>query len=214
MNTPAAAPIADLLSTQGWACLRGWFPDALARALDGDWRAIDAEKPFRAAGTGRDGAKQAAPPDALVRTDRTLWLDGSTSAQRDYLARMEALRLSLNETLFLGLFDYECHYALYPPGGFYKKHVDSLHGARNRIVSCVTYLTPGWTEDDGGHLVLYASDDPDSEIARILPEAGTLAVFLSEDIPHEVLPPVRERASIAGWFRCNASSANRADPVG
>ena len=38
---------------------------------------------------------------------------------------------------------------------------------------------------------------------EVRPEFGTLAVFLSEDIPHEVIPARRERFSIAGWHRCN-----------
>ena len=103
---------------------------------------------------------------------------------------------------------------MYAPGGFYRKHRDSLRGQRNRIVSCVTYLTDDWATEDAGELVLYANDDEDREIARILPAAGTLAMFLSEDTPHEVLPPRRERRSIAGWFRCNATGGNRVDPAG
>ena len=34
-----------------------------------------------------------------------------------------------------------------------------------------------------------------------LPQAGTLALFLSADMPHEVLPATRERLSLTGWFR-------------
>ena len=55
--------------------------------------------------------------------------------------------------------------------------------------------------------------DENKEIARILPRAGTLVTFLSEDVPHEVLPPARERASIAGWFRCNTSTSASIDPL-
>jgi SM-20-related protein len=148
-----------------------------------------------------------------VRNDRTLWLTGQSEAPFMFLSVMEQLREDLNARLFMGLFEYEAHYALYPPGGFYKKHLDSFRGARNRIVSTVTYLTPGWTESDGGHLVLYDGQDDTQETARILPQAGTLAVFLSEDVPHEVLPPARERASIAGWFRCNNSTSDKIDPL-
>jgi len=75
-----------------------------------------------------------------------------------------------------------------------------LKGARNRIVSSVTYLTPDWNDSDAGHLVLYDGDE--LEIQRVLPQAGTLVLFMSEDIPHEVLPPTRPRSSIAGWYRC------------
>lgn len=96
---------------------------------------------------------------------------------------------------------------------FIKNISDSLTGTRNRIISSVSYLTPHWREEDGGHLVLYDPAAPDREITRILPCAGTLVLFMSEEIPHEVLPPQRARASIAGWYRCNISGENRIDPA-
>jgi SM-20-related protein len=197
--------IAGQLAASGWGYAEDYFPPDLVRALLGDVNRLRDEA-WRPAAVGRGGQAS-----ADIRTDRTLWLDGGSAAQVDYLGLMGQLRLDLNRALYLGLFDYECHYALYQAGGFYKKHVDSLHGSRNRVVSCVTYLTTDWQEDDAGHLVLY---DGETECARILPRAGTLAFFLSEDVPHEVLPPRRERASIAGWFRCNPSGAGRVDPAG
>ncbi len=199
--------IAEGLAASGWAVIQKYFPAAMTAGLLQDVR--DRRSMVRKAGTGREVT---AGQDA-VRTDTTLWLDGGAAAQAEYLARMERLRAALNQSLFLGLFDYECHYALYQAGGFYKKHLDSLRGTRNRVVSCVTYLTPDWREEDGGHLVLYDSGGEDRAVARILPLQGTLAVFLSEELPHEVRPPARERVSIAGWFRCNASVGGRVDPL-
>ena len=202
--------IAEALAGPGWIAVADFFPPALPRGLTDDLGTAMAETALRRAGVGRGNAQSVAD----IRTDDTLWLDGTGVAQREYLAVMEDLRLALNRTLFLGLFDYESHYAVYAPGGFYRKHRDALHGSRNRVVSCVTYLTPDWTREDEGELVLYDREDEAREIARILPRAGTLALFLSEDIPHEVLPPRRERRSIAGWFRCNASGRDRIDPAG
>lgn len=206
MNTS----LIDNLATRGWAACPGYIPPALcARLLS----ALDAQARAGAlaqAGIGREGGPRSAPQ---VRTDRTLWLADSDPAAADFLALMEGLRADLNRALFLGLFDYEAHYALYAAGGFYKKHRDAFAGQKNRIVSTVAYLTPDWTEADAGHLVLYDPADEDREQARILPAAGTLAVFLSEQIPHEVLPPARPRASIAGWFRCNGSGTGRIDPA-
>jgi len=34
----------------------------------------------------------------------------------------------------------------------------------------------------------------------LLPEGGSLVVFLSAGFEHEVLPATRERMSITGWF--------------
>lgn len=140
-----------------------------------------------------------------IRTDQTYWLSGEAPAQAACLTLMDELRQQLNRTLYLCLHVYEAHYAAYQKGGFYKKHIDSFKGQRNRIVSTVLYLTPGWRDSDQGHLVLYDAHDQDREIGRVLPRQGTLVCFLSEDIPHEVLPPARERVSIAGWFRGQGS---------
>ena len=50
---------------------------------------------------------------------------------------------------------------------------------------------------DGGALRLYlASGELD-----VWPEAGTLVLFRSADVLHEVLVNRRERLSLTGWFR-------------
>jgi SM-20-related protein len=75
----------------------------------------------------------------------------------------------------------------------------------------VTYLNQDWRASDGGELVLY-QDEADKNGLRILPEAGTVVLFLSDEFPHEVLPAKVDRYSIAGWFRVNASSGRAIDP--
>jgi SM-20-related protein len=77
-------------------------------------------------------------------------LDGNNATQQAFLAWMETVRLGLNQRLFLGLFDYECHYASYAPGAFYKKHFDTFKNQinpaqPNRVLSTVLYLNPGQT---------------------------------------------------------------------
>ena len=113
---------------------------------------------------------------------------------------MEALRIGLNEALFLGLFDYECHYAIYDAGSGYAKHSDVLQGKKNRILSTVLYLNEDWQASDGGELVMF---DPagNAVIATVIPTFGTMIIFLSESFPHEVLLAHSKRRSIAGWFR-------------
>ena len=135
-----------------------------------------------------------------IRTDKTRWLDGDTPIQRGYQAQMADLQLQLNRQLFMGLKDYECHYALYQSGDFYKKHLDAFRGRGNRRLTTVLYLNDDWQAGDGGELLVYAPRGK-AVTHRILPQAGTLVCFLSEDFPHEVLPARRDRLSIAGWFR-------------
>ncbi|MDH4147898.1 MAG: 2OG-Fe(II) oxygenase [Acidimicrobiia bacterium] len=177
---------------------------------------------FVEAGVGR-GADYRVLDD--VRRDRILWLDPDDEAVRWYFAWADGLRLALNRMLFLGLFDYECHFARYPPGGFYRLHVDAFRGRGNRRVSSVLYLNADWTPADGGELVLYPAvgvavvaepaTEPAVELGAaqiVAPRYGTLVLFLSEEIPHEVLPVGRERTSVAGWFRVKASDAEVVDP--
>lgn len=135
-----------------------------------------------------------------IRTDKTRWLEGDTPIQRAYQAQMADLQLQLNRQLFMGLKDYECHYALYQTGDFYRKHLDAFRGRGNRRLTTVLYLNDDWQATDGGELLVYASRGK-TVTHRVLPQAGTLVCFLSEDFPHEVLPARRDRLSIAGWFR-------------
>lgn len=102
--------------------------------------------------------------------------------------------------------------ALYKKGDFYKKHLDSFRGNANRMVTTVLYLNPNWHPDWGGELVIY-SEDSSQVLAKILPEMGKLVVFMSEQIPHEVLPTLHPRVSVTGWFRLNSSIAGSIDPA-
>ena len=88
-----------------------------------------------------------------VRGDRIQWLDAGLSPACDhYLALMDGLRQALNRELYLGLDDYECHFALYPPGAFYQKHLDRFRDDDRRAVSAVFYLNPDWQPEQGGAL--------------------------------------------------------------
>lgn len=160
---------------------------------------------FSLAGIGR---KSDLHIDKTIRKDKTFWFDGSSNAQVEYQAQMEQIRNTLNRNFFLGLFDYECHYAKYQQGDFYKKHYDAFKGRSNRVFTTVLYLnTPSY----GGELVIYKPKSKTIEIS-IKPQAGTLIMFESERFLHEVLPAVDERYSIAGWFRKNTSISGIIDP--
>ena len=194
---PADA-IADALADAGWAVTPGFLTAGEAAALLDEGRAL--RDGFHRAGIGRGAGHQLA---ADVRGDEVLWLDDATAgpAQRVYLERMGELRASLNRALYLGLFSFEAHFAVYPPGAFYRRHLDAFHDrGRGRALSCVLYLNPGWTDADGGHLRLYLDGAAPEPYVDVRPEAGTLVTFLSERFEHEVLPATRERSSVTGWF--------------
>lgn len=155
---------------------------------------------FHAAQIGRGAAKQR----SVIRGDVIDWLDESNVTDQAYLACMETLRLGLNESLFLGLFDYECHYAIYRKGEGYAKHSDVLQGQKNRILTTVLYLNEDWHAADGGELVVFESTGK-SIVTTVNPTFGTMIIFLSESFPHEVLLSHATRRSIAGWFRVSGS---------
>jgi SM-20-related protein len=91
--------------------------------------------------------------------------------------------------------------ALYPPGSFYRKHLDQFRGATHRKVSAILYLNPDWSPADGGELRLYLAPSGEGDHLDIAPLGGTLVTFLSDRFHHEVLPTRRERRSLTGWFR-------------
>lgn len=202
--------IAADLEHQGYAIVPQFFHpeevDALLQVLQ---RLQEDDDALQLAGVGRGDDFQT---NAAVRQDRIHWLDGTTPATALFLERMRALQTALNRHLFMGLFDYEAHFALYPEGAFYKKHVDAFQGQSNRRLSTVLYLNHAWQPDDGGVFRCYDPDAPQQILFDLLPTAGTLVVFESERFWHEVLPAKRARRSIAGWFRINTSTQFRVDP--
>jgi len=145
-----------------------------------------------------------------IRRDKIQWLDSDMGQPvQDYLERMEFIRREVNQALFLGLFEYEAHFAQYEVGDFYKKHLDAFRGNESRKLTTVFYMNEDWRDANGGELKVY--DLNDQLIQTIAPIAGRLVVFLSEQFPHEVLPAHAKRYSIAGWFRTNGVSENRFD---
>jgi SM-20-related protein len=202
MNVDAALSpgLVDTLVDRGWVRQDGFLPAALASALAEECRALTATGALKAAGVGRGATPQLRPD---IRGDHIQWLkDGQSAACDAYLALMEQLRATLNRELYLGLADYESHFAWYPVGAFYRQHLDRFRDDDLRTVSVVIYLNDDWQPADGGALRLAP---PGREPIDILPLAGRMAMFMSADMPHEVLPATRERMSIAGWFRRRAT---------
>lgn len=192
--------IATRLGEQGW-CVTPEFlsPALVAQArneLQTGWLCGD----FRLAGVGRGTSQQLRP---LVRTDWTRWLDPlqCEPAHRCYLAQLELLREVINRTLYLGLFEFEAHLAVYPPGTYYRKHLDRFRDNSTRSVSCILYLNEDWCAADGGQLRIYTDTQDDRHFEEVLPLGGQLVTFLSSRFLHEVLPSRRQRTSITGWFR-------------
>lgn len=192
--------LADGLTESGWlgSDVSAQLGSNLLAALREEVRILDKTEGMKIAGVGR-GADLTR--DRSVRRDRIAWLQGVTAPQQALFQFLEQVREGLNRRLFLGLKRFEAHYATYHSGDFYRKHVDSFAGRASRIVSLVLYLNDGWDDSDGGALQLYNRDNDHEVCGSILPSLGHMALFMSEDIPHEVLPANRTRYSLACWFR-------------
>ncbi|WP_394237128.1 2OG-Fe(II) oxygenase [Pseudomonas anguilliseptica] len=188
--------IVDDLAEQGWSLQPQFIAPSLTLELAEECRKRAAQGALAPAGVGR-GAQQQIREG--VRGDHIQWLEaGQAEACDQYLQVFDELRVALNQGLYLGLEDFEGHFALYPPGAFYQKHVDRFRDDDRRAVSAVFYLNEDWQAEQGGALRLYL---PNGETRDVLPQAGSLLLFLSADMPHEVLPANRDRLSLTGWFR-------------
>ncbi|WP_341582047.1 2OG-Fe(II) oxygenase [Marinobacter metalliresistant] len=188
------------LSEQGWMALdvRARLGSDLLAALQQEVEILDRTDAMQRAGIGRGNDLVR---DRSVRRDKIAWLQGITAPQAALFEFFDAIRQGLNQRLFLGLKRFETHYATYHPGDFYKKHLDSFQGRASRVVSLVLYLNEDWQAAHGGALQVFNRDIEYEACGTVLPEAGRMALFMSEEIPHEVLPANRTRYSLACWFR-------------
>ena len=196
MTHQALPALIERLGNHGYAVVEGYFDRRLCHQLRCEAEALASDELAIDAGVGRGEAHL---KDAQIRRARIRWMDRTTSAQVEFLAEAEVIRVEINRQLYLGLFAFDAQLALTPPGGFYARHVDSFRGHRNRVVSLVAYLNEGWQEAHGGCLRLWPPHAPATSI-DIVPQCATLVLMLSEDVAHEVLPANRARSSVAGWF--------------
>ena len=188
--------IIDDLAARGWSRLDNVLPASLTHELAEECRKRARAGALNPAGVGRG---QGLAVREGIRGDSIQWLEHGQSAPSDgYLQAMDELRSALNQAFYLGLEDFECHFACYPPGAFYQKHLDRFRDDDRRTVTAVYYLNEAWQTEHGGALRLYLADETELDV---LPSAGTLVLFISADLPHEVLPATRERLSLTGWFR-------------
>jgi SM-20-related protein len=196
-----AAMVADLAAHGHAVARHALGQDAIAGLRERALALRDAGE-MRPAGVGRSAAHGV---HADIRGDRIRWLDAvpQGAAEEAVRAHLEALRTACNQALMLGLRAFEGHYALFAPGTGYARHLDRFRDDDTRVLSCVLYLNDGWTAADGGALRLETRDGP----RDVLPEGGTLVVFLAAEFAHEVRVARRPRLALTGWFRRRALGA-------
>ena len=137
-----------------------------------------------------------------IRGDFVLWIDekNSNSAEKLFFNKINSLIDYLNKTCFLGILHKEFHYAIYPEGTFYKRHLDTFQNDSRRKLSIVSYLNDeNWLKTNGGELVIY-KEDGSEEVIYPLP--GRVVIFESQILEHEVKEVKNsERLSITRWLK-------------
>jgi SM-20-related protein len=207
---------AEHLGTVGFSVSTDLLSRELVASLVAEQRRREASGALVVAKVGRGGVKPvpgavpgvSASREPSPRQAQSSWFydqPDQSVAERQFLAFAERVRLVINRQLMLGLFGFEAQFLYYPPGGYYRRHIDALHGERSRVVSMVAYLNKDWASKDGGALAVWAADSEGEPLVEVVPLAGTVVLMLSEQIPHEARVALRERRAIAGWYRVNAS---------
>jgi len=140
-----------------------------------------------------------------VRGDVILWIDETKAdvAEALFFNKINDLIKYLNRTCFMGILQKEFHYAVYPKGTFYKRHIDTFQNDDRRKLSFVCYLNDeNWQAENGGELVLYLDEDNQETAKTIFPITGRVVIFESQIIEHEVKPILQDqRLSITGWLK-------------
>ena len=168
----------------------------LASQLKGNLLRLFAEKQLQNAGTGNETLVS---HDKKVRGDMIYWLDRKHNdvSENAFFDLMDEFVNYLNTSCYTGITGYEFHYALYPIGSFYKKHIDQFSNNKSRRFSMISYLNLDWRKADGGELCVHQN----GEQQNISPTSGKSVFFKSSELEHEVLLSNKARMSITGWFK-------------
>ncbi len=140
-----------------------------------------------------------------IRGDFIQWMDESKAneVELQFFEAIKNLINYLNRTCFMGILHKEFHYAIYPKGTFYKRHLDTSQNDDRRVLSMVFYLNDeAWEISNGGELAIYEPTASGEKTSLIYPLPGRLVIFESQVLEHEVLPvKASERLSITGWLK-------------
>ena len=139
-----------------------------------------------------------------IRGDFILWINEAEAgeAEKAYFKKINSLVNYLNRTCFMGILTKEFHYAVYPEGTFYKRHLDTFQNDGRRKLSMVCYLNDeDWKPENGGELTIYTEENGNENEINIYPFPGRVVIFESQELEHEVKPVKVPRLSITGWLK-------------
>ncbi|WP_294820170.1 2OG-Fe(II) oxygenase [uncultured Flavobacterium sp.] len=198
---PMYEQVIDGLMEQNYCVVDYFFSKEEVLALRETLLAKYEEDRFRKSAIGNQANEQVI---GAIRGDFILWLDeGSTDpAEQQFFSKVNDFVNYLNRTCYMGINEKEFHYALYPEGTFYKRHLDTFQNDSRRKLSMVCYLNDeDWQPEYGGELAIYVGKSGAEKAIDIYPMQGRMVVFESQLLEHEVKPVKRERLSITGWLK-------------
>lgn len=194
---PLYEKIIEQIQTSGFAICDDFFDESTINRLQGELFQKLENNSFKEASIGNNNLNQIAKS---IRADNIFWINESlsTAAEKIFFDKINHFVNYLNKHCFTGISSTEFHYAHYPTGAFYKKHLDVFNSDNSRKFSVILYLnSEQWHPCYGGALKFYFKD----ESLEILPQPGRFVVFESRTLEHEVLKVHKERFSITGWLK-------------
>lgn len=193
--------ISDLLES-GYSITDAFFSEQEVAILRASLLTKYEEDNFKKAAIGNRTNEMIAKS---IRGDFILWMDESKmdATEAVFFNKVNDLVRYLNKTCFLGILQKEFHYALYPKGTFYKRHLDTFQNDDRRKLSFVFYLNDEtWKPENGGELVLYLQENTHEVPKMVYPMPGRVVIFESQELEHEVKPVLEsQRLSITGWLK-------------
>jgi len=198
---PLYEKVIDGLMADKYSIVENFFSREEVLALRESLLAKYEEDKFRKSAIGNQANEKIIE---AIRGDFILWLDEdkANDAESRFFAKLNDFQDYLNRTCFMGINEKEFHYAVYPEGTFYKRHLDTFQNDSRRKLSMVCYLNDeDWQPDFGGELTIYLDDNGKEKPLDIYPMQGRMVIFESQVLEHEVKPVKRERLSITGWLK-------------
>ena len=198
---PLYEKVIDGLMADKYSIVDNFFSREEVLALRGSLLEKYEEDKFRKSAIGNQANEKIIE---AIRGDFILWLDEdkANDAERAFFAKLNDFQEYLNRTCFMGINEKEFHYAVYPEGTFYKRHLDTFQNDSRRKLSIVCYLNDeDWQPEYGSELTIYVDENGNERSIDIYPVQGRMVVFESQVLEHEVKPVKRERLSITGWLK-------------
>lgn len=184
----------DQLAQQDYVIIDDFLPKKVLESVLTYFEELIIKDAFKKAAIGKTGTEKIIEE---IRGDYTYWLKNHIDPIPDLFEVFTETKQLINKLCYLSLADFEFHFAHYPKGSFYKKHLDQFSGRNNRMISMIIYLNKDWANGDGGELQIYPKDKP---ILKIAPLMNRCIMFRSDTLLHEVLMANKTRKSITGWM--------------